>query len=162
MPKQDDAVLELFKNDLQHHETLSTALSSLIQTTLRVSFLLNGAAIVAALSVYGAKGADKGFPIIAFGIAVLIWVAGLLASAIATGIYTWAQREFQVAAATQYRQRAKEHFGLSLEGGDADAARRGFIYRERAVRFWWASLAAFGVGALILVCRAFFASAGSA
>ena len=62
------AKLEIFKNELQHHETLSAALVSLTQGALRVSFLLNGSAIIAALSVYSAKGDGSSLPNWALGV----------------------------------------------------------------------------------------------
>jgi hypothetical protein len=165
MPEDDPATkaaLELFKNDLQHHETLSGALSALIQSTLRVAFLLNGAAIVAALTAYGAKVAKAAgqtealaFPERALGIALLIWVFGLTMSAIASATYTTAQRRFQIAAWDQVRERAKDHFSIVLNGEKGDAAVFGSCYRKLATIAWWLSLVAFVVGASTAVVGAF-------
>jgi hypothetical protein len=148
------AAIELFKGDLQHHGTLSGALSALIQSTLRVSFLLNGAAIVAALTAYGTR--PEQFSKRAFGVALLTWVIGLAMSAIAAAAYTAAQRRFQISAWDQVRERAKD-FGLSLPGEKADAAVYGSCYRKLATIAWWLSLAAFVVGSVTLVTCAFLA-----
>jgi hypothetical protein len=150
----DKAALELFKNDLQHHETLSSALSGLIQGSLRISFLLNGASIIAVLSLYGAKGTS--IPPVPLGLALLAWVVGLGASAIATATYTEAQRQFQIAAWDQVRERAKAHFALLLPGEKGDAATNGSCLRTIAKIAWGLSLAAFGAGAFIIVSRVFF------
>lgn len=152
--KARQAALELFKSDLEHHKTLSSALSSLIQSALRISFLLNGAAIVAALSVYGAKGAEA-VPKPAFGLALLAWVAGLVASAVATATYTAAQRQFQIAAWDQVRERANKHFDISLPGEKGEAAANGRCLRKISIIVWWASLVAFIAGAIIVVSKVF-------
>ena len=93
---RQQAKLELFKNSLNHHETLSGAVVLLIQTVLRVSFLLNGGAIIAALSVYSAKGSEGSpLPDWSVGIASICWIVGLVTGAVSAGSITRAQREFQ-------------------------------------------------------------------
>ena len=151
------AALEILKIKLQHQETLSEALSALIQTSLRVSFLLNGAAIIAALSVYGAKGATSlAFQNAAMGGALLAWVIGLVATAIAAGFYTAAQRQFQVAAGEAANEWANRHFHLDLSQ-KTTASSIGDWFRAFAIGAWLASIAAFCAGAFILVCRIFLA-----
>ena len=158
MTTSDDAhqlaKLELFKSELQHHETLSAALVSLAQATLRVSFLLNGGAVIAALSVYSAKGAGSALPVWAFGGAMLCWVAGLLASAVAVGRTTRAQREFQVRAGDKFRQRAREFFDLPIptdEDSKESNVERGCEYRNQSILAWRVSIGAFIAGSTVAI-----------
>ena len=148
------AKLELFKNDLQHHETLSAALVSLTQGVLRVSFLLNGGAIIAALSVYSAKGDGSALPEWALGVASLCWIVGLLASAIAAGRTTRAQREFQVQAGNQSRQRGRDFFDLPIpsdEDSTEPVIERGYEFRDQSIRAWRVSIGAFIAGSVIAI-----------
>jgi hypothetical protein len=149
------AAFEYLKIKLHHGETLSGALSALIQTSIRVSFLLNGAAIVAVLSVYGAKGGTA-FPNSALGAALLVWIFGLLATAAATGSYTWAQRQFQVESREDANNWAKKYFGLDLPSEGTSAGLSGYCLRIFAIVSWLLSVFLFCAGAIILVVFAFF------
>jgi hypothetical protein len=79
----------------------------------------------------------------------------LLASAVAAGAYTAAQRQFQISAWDQVRERAIEHFALTLAGQTDNAIATGFRYRKIASVAWWLSVIAFGAGAFIAVPRIF-------
>lgn len=142
------AQIELFKNSLSHHSALSTAFVSFIQSALRVSFLLNGGAVIASLSVYGALG-DKA-PIWPLG----FWALGLVLSALAGFCIAKAQREFQVSAGYTYREYGRELFGLDLPEepvGDAPSGDQGNRWRDRFWRCWVGSIGAFVLGAIAAI-----------
>ena len=157
---RQQAKLELFKNSLNHHETLTGAVVSLIQTTLRVSFLLNGGAIIAALSVYSAKGGNgSALPDWSLGVASLCWIVGLISSAVAAGSTTRAQREFQVVAGNAFRRQARELFDLEMpaeERSTEDALRCGHSFRALSRRNWGVSIGMFVLGAAIAVIGLFW------
>jgi hypothetical protein len=110
------AQLEWFKNTLAHHENLSAAVVLFGQSLLRGSIILNGGAIIAVLSLYGAlekKPAVQG-PLIMWAIALgLCAAAGYCAAK--------SQREFQVAAGHNFRRLAKQFFSLELPYQRVDA-----------------------------------------
>lgn len=142
------AQVELFKNSLSHHSALSAALVAFIQTALRVSFLLNGGAIIAALSVYGARGGE----IATWSLG--LWVVGLVMNALAVFCVAKGQREFQVSASYTYRQHGRDFFGLDLPeepGGTTSSGERGNCWRDRSWRFWGASIGAFVFGAIVAI-----------
>ena len=151
---RQQAKLELFKNSLNHYEMLTGAVVSLIQTVLRVSFLLNGGAIIAALSVYIVKGsAGTALPDWSLGAASLCWIVGLLSGAISAGSTTRAQREFQVVAGITYQQQAREWYGLEIgtEKSTEDAEKCGYCFRDISKYAWRVSIGAFVLGAFIAV-----------
>ena len=138
------AKLELFKNSLDHYSNLSTAFVSFIQSMLRVSLLLNGGAIIAALSVYGARGGEA--PVWA----LIFWAVGLVLSTSAGFCIAKAQREFQVSAGHRFRQQGSDFFELefpdqsTVAGGSVEP---GNCWRDRFWRFWMSSIFAFVAGA---------------
>ena len=163
MTTSDDAhqlaKLELFKNELQHHEALSATLVSLAQAALRVSFLLNGGAVIAALSVYSAKGNGSALPVWAFGAATLCWVAGLIASAVAVGKSTLAQREFQARAGYTFRKRGREFFDLPIPPGEDSKEpniKQGYNYRDQSIFAWQFSIGAFIAGSVLAIVGLIF------
>lgn len=166
MTTSDDAhqlaKIELFKSELQHHETLSTAVVSLAHAVLRVSFLLNGGAVIAALSVYTAKGDGSALPVWAFGGAMLCWIAGLLASAVAVGRAATAQREFQVQAGNHFRQRGRDFFDLPIpsdEDSTEPVIERGYEYRKQSMWAWRVSIGAFMAGSAVAIIGLIFFAA---
>ena len=159
------AKLELFKNSLNHHEMLTEALVSLIQTGLRISFLLNGGAIIAVLSVYGAKGGDgMALPGWSIGMASLCWIVGLISGAVSAGSTTRAQHEFQKLAGNLYKYYAQELFSFKvpskdkpdLEKGMDDALKCGLSFRKLSMRNWRVSIGVFILGAFISVIGLFW------
>ena len=156
---RQQATLELFKNSLNHHEMLSGAVVSLIQTTLRVPLLLNGGAIIAALSVYSAKVGDgTTLPDWSLGVASLCWIVGLVSGAVAAGSTTRAHREFQVVAGNTYNQQARDWYDLEIPAGGKsteDALRCGFSFRDLSIRNWRVSIGMFILGAIIAVIGLF-------
>ncbi len=159
---QEQALLELFKSELGHHGRLSDALISLAQNTLRVSFLLNGGALIAALSVYSAKGASSALPMWSFGVAAICWTVGLVASAIAVERARRSQREFQVQASNQFRQTGRELLNLPLlkeEDSVEPVIQRGYEFLDQSMCAWRVSIAAFVVGAGVAIISLFFAGA---
>ena len=158
----DLAKLEYFKNELQHHETLSTAVVSLAQAVLRVSFLLNGGAVIAALSVYSAKIDGTVMPAWALASSSLCWIVGLVASAIATGRTTRAQREFQVNAGNKFRQTGRDYFNLPIPANDDNAEpdiEQGKRFRAESISWWRASIVAFILGSAVAVIGLVFFAA---
>jgi hypothetical protein len=132
----------------------SGAQSALIQTCLRVSFLLNGAAIVAVLSLYGAKVNAFSNSKAALGIALLLWaLGGLVATTVATSLYTCAQRYYQVAAREKAEKWAKN---FRLDSQETSATKMGDCLRLIAIVFWWISISAFCIGAGVLISCTLF------
>jgi hypothetical protein len=139
------AQIEVFKNSLDHHSNLSTALIGFVQSMLRVALLLNGGAVIAALSVYGAKTTVTP-PVWALG----FWVAGLVLSAIAGFSAARSQREFQVVASHNFRQQGRDFFKLDFpdqSGAVQASAMQGYSWRNWFWRLWIGSIAAFAAGA---------------
>lgn len=139
------AQIEVFKSSLDHHSNLSTALVAFVQSMLRVALLLNGGAIIAALSVHGAKA--TALPVWALG----FWVAGLVFSAIAGFSAAKSQREFQVVAGHNFRKQGREFFKLDFpDQSDAlqESATRGYSWRNWFWCLWIGSIAAFAAGSI--------------
>ena len=152
---QRAAKLEILKHHLTQHGALSAALVSFFQSALRTTLLLNGGAIVATLSVYGAKGHDiassGGMFYIKGGLTC--WVTGLVAAALSGGVIAWGQREFQVVAGDDFRRQAREFFGISLGNGEATACHAliGRLLRRLFIALWFVSVASFGGGAVFTI-----------
>jgi hypothetical protein len=85
-----------------------------------------------------------------------MWIIGVMASTVAAA-YTAAQRQFQISAWDQVRERALKHFALTLPGKAGDANSTGFRFRRIASVAWWVSVIAASAGALIFVSRTFLA-----
>lgn len=157
------AKLEHFKHALSHHSALSTALVGFMQTTLRVSILLNGGAVIAALSLYSSKGDKLGTlaPFFVAG-AIVCWLAGLIFSAQATRAITQAQREFQALAGNAFSRLGWDYFGIKLDAEDPDALMsRGTALRDDFYRFWLRSIVAFAAGAVVALIALLCGGAGS-
>ena len=143
-----NGALEYFKSSLAHHTALSGALVSFIQTAIRIAFLLNGGAIVAALTVYGAKaGGLSASKISLFGIAIGWWITGLLFATFAVLLIGWAQRQFQAAAGREIKLQAQKCFGVDVDPGKTPKVGLGQTLRGFAIVSCLFSLVAFAWGA---------------
>lgn len=154
------AALELFKNGLAHHETLASALVAFGQSALKVSYLLNGGAVVAALSVYGAKAGEAApLPKWMLGTSVACWLVGLFFSAQSTGLITQAQREFQALSGNTFRQQGRQYFQLPIpleEDSTEPHLENGRGLRNRAIDAWKCSIGLFGAGAAVALLGLIF------
>jgi len=145
------AKLEILKHYLDQHGALSAALVSFFQSALRTAFLLNGGAIVAVLSAYGARGGT--LPLGSVKGALICWIVGLFAAAMSGGVIAWGQREFQVIAGDAFRQQANDLFGLALGKADGTEchALLGRVLRSAFFVLWFLSIAFFGAGAAFAI-----------
>jgi hypothetical protein len=146
------AQIEWFKNALEHHENLSAAVVTFGQSLLRGALTLNGGAIVAVLTLYGAL---KEKPNVAGPL--IMWALGLGWCAAAGYFAAKSQREFQVSAGHHSRRMAKQFFELQVPFQpvvpvDADDAKdRGLLYREIFWALWVLLIAFFVLGAFLAV-----------
>ena len=118
-----------------------------IQTAIRIAFLLNGGAIVAALTVYGAvKGDVTAMQIALYSQAIGWWVTGLVYATAAVFLIGLAQRQFQASAGRDIRTQARA-FGIDVEPGRRPSVGLGQTSRVLAIICWVLSMSTFAWGA---------------
>ena len=145
---QHNGKLEYFKHRASHHTSLSASLVSFMQSAIRIAFILNGGATIAALSVYGAlNGKIPPGAGTHYSAAIGSWAVGLICATGAVFLMGLAQREFQAQVGAEVNARARGWFGVDVEITGTRHAALGQALRIAAVVVWVGSIGAFGWGA---------------
>ncbi|GAB6908981.1 membrane hypothetical protein [Desulfosarcina cetonica] len=91
-----DHVIEIFKTLSTHVQVLDEASAAFGNAAIRPAIILNGGAVIAFLSLFGAIWGKSDLPpdIILVGRAILFWLLGLLSGSIASGFGYASQKEY--------------------------------------------------------------------
>ena len=120
-----------------------------MQSAIRIAFILNGGAIIAALSVYGAL--NDNLPTEAgpyYSDAISRWVIGLVCATVAVFFIGYAQRQFQAQAGANVNALAKNWFDVEVSITEVRGAKLGQFLRILAIIVWACSIVAFVLGAI--------------
>lgn len=141
------AQIEWFKNRLQHHETLTNAVIAFEHALLRGSIVLNGGAMIAMLTLYGAVVSAR--PVVYWPL--IAWTVGLGLCAVAAVLAALSQWQFQILAGRGSSGLAKQFFDLEMPGESVSYVSNkcaGQALRVSALILWFSSVVAFVVGSL--------------
>ena len=118
---------------------------------------MNGGAIIAALSVYGALKGEV--PKTLFSTAIGWWIVGLVCAAIAVLLISLAEREFQATLGAAISREATVRFDVDLDEPRRRSARVGNWLRYASIVAWLLSIGIFSWGAYSVIPTALVGSA---